>query len=311
MNMKEQEYICALAECGSITKAAKLLFITQPALSAYISGVERSLGVDLFDRSGKKLRLTYAGELYVEKAKRMLAMKKEYMQEVEDVLRGAKGRLCIGMQRRRAPYLVVEIMHQFRKKFPQVDLAFKVGIGEELKRQFQSRKIDILIQNEPLEATHIVQDILVNEKVLLVVSRRDTLVEKGTYLPDCSYRWMDVQNLRDRIIILTAEGQSLRVDCDHILKKAGIIPSKVIEIGHIDTATQLAAEGYGVSFTRESYATQFQYLKQPEFFAVGTPIEERPLYAIYREDMAGNKQISYAINIIRNIVKETFEKRMM
>lgn len=53
MNLKEQEYICTLAQFGSITKAAKQLFITQPALSSYISGVERSLGVELFDRRGK------------------------------------------------------------------------------------------------------------------------------------------------------------------------------------------------------------------------------------------------------------------
>lgn len=311
MNLKEQEYICTLAHCGSITKAAKQLFISQPALSAYISNVERALGVDLFDRKGKGLQLTYAGELYVAKAKRMLAMKKEYLQEVEDILRGVQGRLRIGMQRRRAPYLVVETMRQFQREYPQVDLEFEVGIDEELKNLFQKRKLDLLIHNEPLGIGGAVRDVLINEKVLLVMSKRDGLVEKGAYLADCPYRWMDLNFLEDRAVILPKSGQSLRVDCDHILKKAGVVPKKVVEIGHIDTATQLAAEGFGVSFTRESFAVQFQYLKQPEFFAVGAPVEERPLYAIYQEDLADSRQISCIVGIIRNVVKEIFEKRML
>ena len=62
MNLKEQEYVCALAENGTITAAAKELFISQPALSIYINNLEKSLGVQLFERVGKQFILTYAGE---------------------------------------------------------------------------------------------------------------------------------------------------------------------------------------------------------------------------------------------------------
>lgn len=62
MNLKEQEYVCALAENGTITAAAKELFISQPALSIYINNLEKSLGVRLFERVGKQFILTYAEE---------------------------------------------------------------------------------------------------------------------------------------------------------------------------------------------------------------------------------------------------------
>ena len=311
MNLKEQEYICTLAQCGSITEAAKQLYISQPALSAYISNVERSLGIELFDRKGKYLQLTYAGELYVEKAKRMLAMKKEYHREVEDILRGVQGRLRIGVQNRRAPYLIVEITRQFQTLYPQVALEFELGISKELENLFKNRKLDLIIHNGPLELRDAVQDVLINEKLLLVMCKRDAMVKNGIYLPDCPYRWMDLKFLENRTVILPKMGHSLRVDCNHLLSKAGVIPKKIVEIGHIDAATQMAAEGYGITFTRESYAAHFQYLKQPEFFAVGTPVEERPLYAIYHEDMAGDRQISCIVDIIRNVVKEIFVKRML
>lgn len=58
MDLREQKYVCALAECGNLTRAAEKLFISQPALSIYITNLEKSMGVSLFDRSGKKFTLS-------------------------------------------------------------------------------------------------------------------------------------------------------------------------------------------------------------------------------------------------------------
>ena len=86
MNLKEQQYIVTLAGCGSMTQAAKKLNITQPALSSYLAGVENSLGYPLFERTGKALRPTYLGELYLEKARKILALGEEFQQQREQVL---------------------------------------------------------------------------------------------------------------------------------------------------------------------------------------------------------------------------------
>ena len=85
MNLKEQTYVCVLAECGNITRAAERLFISQPALSIYISSLEKSLGIRLFERVGKKFVLTCAGELYVEKARKMLALKAEFDEALSEM----------------------------------------------------------------------------------------------------------------------------------------------------------------------------------------------------------------------------------
>ena len=57
MNLKEQTYVCVLAECGNITKAADRLYISQPALSIYINNLEKSLGTKLFERAGKRFEI--------------------------------------------------------------------------------------------------------------------------------------------------------------------------------------------------------------------------------------------------------------
>ncbi|MCD8009880.1 MAG: LysR family transcriptional regulator, partial [Lachnospiraceae bacterium] len=96
MDLKEQKYVCMLAECGNLTRAAEKLFISQPALSIYITNLEKNMGVRLFDRSGKRFVLTYAGERYVEKAKQMLQLEWEFNEELLVLAREETGRIRLG-----------------------------------------------------------------------------------------------------------------------------------------------------------------------------------------------------------------------
>lgn len=71
MNLKEQQYVCALARCQTISKAAEELYISPSALSVYISNLEKYLGVPLFIRTGRSFVLTPIGEEYVSRARKM------------------------------------------------------------------------------------------------------------------------------------------------------------------------------------------------------------------------------------------------
>lgn len=74
-------------------------YISQPALSIYITNLEKNLGIPLFDRSGKKFTLTYAGEQYVEKAKKMLELEREFCEDIEKITRETAGRIRLGISR--------------------------------------------------------------------------------------------------------------------------------------------------------------------------------------------------------------------
>ena len=93
MNLKEQQYIVTLANYGNMTQAAKKLGVTQPALSSYLAGVENGLGFPLFERTGRRLIPTYLGEVYLEKARKILALGEEFQQQVGQVISGYQGRL--------------------------------------------------------------------------------------------------------------------------------------------------------------------------------------------------------------------------
>ena len=110
MNLKEQTYVCTLADIGNLTQAAKQLYVSQPALSLYISNLENHLGVRLFERIGKQFVLTRAGELYVEKARQMLSLKNSFDTELSAIINGQTERLRVGMQDIRAHFLTPDIL---------------------------------------------------------------------------------------------------------------------------------------------------------------------------------------------------------
>lgn len=85
MELRQFTYVNQVPECGSFTKAAAKLFISQPALSNYISKVEEDLGVKLFDRSAMPLKLTYAGEQYLKRAKVILRQMEDMNRELRDI----------------------------------------------------------------------------------------------------------------------------------------------------------------------------------------------------------------------------------
>ena len=101
MDLREQKYVCTLAELGNLTRAAERLYISQPALSIYITNLEKNLGTPLFDRSGKKFTLTYAGEQYVKRAEKMLELEREFNEEIEKISRETAGRIRLGISQRR------------------------------------------------------------------------------------------------------------------------------------------------------------------------------------------------------------------
>lgn len=83
MSLRQYRYITAIADLGNLTRAAEMLYVSQPALSRVLQNVEGELGLRLFNRNGKQMRLTAAGEIYVEHAKEILALDKEIHSKIK------------------------------------------------------------------------------------------------------------------------------------------------------------------------------------------------------------------------------------
>ena len=285
MNLKEQTYVGVLAECGNITRAAERLFISQPALSIYISSLEKSLGIRLFERVGKKFVLTCAGELYVEKARKMLALKAEFDEALSEIAGGKRGRLRIGVQLRRETWLIPPVLARFKREYPDIEVMIREGNHGELMQMFEAYELDLVLMNGADIKSGMQSQELFSEELLVAVPPLSPLNEKAVWVEGSRYRRLELKWLNGQDIILPYPGQSLRAEAEAAFRRAGVTPGRIENIRNIEMAMQMVAEGLGVGFNREYYAMNMKYRKRVNYYTVGDAASKSAFVAGYRRDL--------------------------
>lgn len=255
MTLKEQLYVCTLARCKTISKASEELFISQPALSVYISNLEKCLKTKLFVRTGKEFVLTYAGEEYVKRATKMLEMKEEFDRIVEEVNRDYADQIRVGIQHRRAVGLLPPVTPIFMKEYPRIALNIFEGIHSELVEKYEKHQIDVFVGVYKDELTDAEYIPIANEHVLLVLPAGHP-ANKLAGPPKRHnevYPHLDIGHLNHENFVLPTKDQSLRMSIDRIMEEHRIIPGRVMELSYFETIMAMIEQGIGIGFNRESY----------------------------------------------------------
>lgn len=120
--IRNPEYFIAIVESGSLTKAAKKLYLSQPYLSQYLKQLEQSLGVELFDHSVSPLTPTYAGQLFYRYLLRQIHQEENFRQLITDLKNEDAGRIRLGMPYWRASCTLPVIFPEFHRKYPKIQL---------------------------------------------------------------------------------------------------------------------------------------------------------------------------------------------
>lgn len=269
MNLKEQLYVCTLARCQTISKAAEELYISQPALSVYISNLEKYLGMKLFERTGKCFILTPIGEEYVERAEKMLQLKAEFDQLVEIAAGKTRGRVRVGIQQRRAITTVPRVMSTFLKEYPDIDVVFKEGQHGDLVKMYLDNAVDLLlcVYKDELPDTKYIE--MGKDQVLVALPASHPANENVYEVKGERFRHLDLKCLDREVFILPQKGQSLRVTAERIMEQAQIKPGRIIEIRNFETIMSMVDSGIGVGFNRRSYIGMLERYGNINYYLFG------------------------------------------
>ncbi len=298
MNLKEQHYIVTLADCGSMTRAANRLGVTQPALSSYLASVESSLGHPLFERTGKKLIPTYLGEVYLEKARKILALGAEFDIQHDLVLHGHRGRLRVGFPIRRSPQLVSSVLKTFQTLYPNVELAIYEGNIKTMGELLSTDQLDLMLCNAVQPDQKFEYTLLDHDPVVFLAPRDHHFCGYAKYREGFACPWIDLKLFEQEAFILQHNGQSLRQYSDELLRQAGIHPHRTTLIRNIETSALMAASGLGVSFCLKSYLQNMRFIQMPQVFSVGERQLSADFSAAYPK---GSKLSEHALRLIELI----------
>ncbi len=304
MYLRPFEYIVTLAELKSFSKAANALYISQPSLSQYISNFEEKLGLLLIERTTTHFELTYAGELFVEAARRILDLEDGLMRQFEDIKGLKKGRVCLGIPRHRGSLILPSILPAFYKKYPGIEVALTEGSSAELEELTVQGKTDVTIINLPVSSDQLVYETLTNEEVLVIVPPHHPLKERISEFPQnfLNLPVIQLSELRDNYFILRRNGTRLRQVTNELFLQAGFTPKVRLESSSMQTIKNLVATGVGVSFVVDTWV---EAPPTPLFFSLGNPQKTTlQLVAMYRE----GKYLSRATRAFIDVAKEVLNK---
>lgn len=268
MNLKEQRYICTLAETGRLSLAAQQLYISQPALSLYISNLEENLGVKLFERVGKRFLITHIGELYVQKARQMLDLKTSFDLELASYANGYKEHLSVGMQEIRSNYISPTLIERFYNEHPNVDLLWYEGNYKMMEDLLNNGQVELFFCNCPIHKKEFKYIPVYFDNLKLAVHKdHPMLCEAATMSSGAKH--IDLGLFKNDRFILQNEGQSLKAYSRILFDECHVHPKNIFTIRKIPTMLRLINNGFGVGFCPESYLRYVPDVTNVELFSVG------------------------------------------
>lgn len=253
MELKELEYIVAVAEEGSISAAAERLFLAQSSLSQYISRYESELGTRLFRRTAGGVRLTAAGELYVRNARQMLLQYHQVKKQLSDLDAPIEGRIHFGISSFRGSYLIPRVLQLFRQEVPNVEVILHEHDSSVLQRRIAAGELDMALVAMPSEEWDGRGRLLMKDEVLLAASRDHPVMEfvrEGGGGPDRP--WVDLSDILHLEFLLSERTALLGRIAKQKFDELGAEPRFVYGNLTAGMATALARRGMGLAFTYRS-----------------------------------------------------------
>jgi LysR family cyn operon transcriptional activator len=230
MLLRHIHYFLAVAEHRGFTRAATALHVSQPALSQQIRQLEESLGAQLFDRSGRHIQLTDAGEAWLGYAKNALRSLEEGKRAIHDVEDLSRGSLRVAVTPTFTSWLIGPLMARFYARYPNITLALQEMSQEKMEELLLNDELDIGIAFDDVHSADIDVLPLLKESLALMVSESHPLAQQ-----EC----VALSHLNNERLILLSEEFATREQIDRYCRQRDLHPQIVIEANSINAILEL------------------------------------------------------------------------
>lgn len=239
-------YFVTVAEEQSFVRAARRLHISQPPLSNQIKQLEEELGVLLFRRSSRGVRLTEAGELLLEEARRVLIQLEQTARMVERIGSGKVGRLSLGFVPSATNEVLPPLLYEFQREYPDVELFLHEMMPDRVVQRLHARQIDVGFFYLPFEDGALEVEAVSREPLVVALPQTHRLAEEAE---------IDLRALEREPFVLPRryEMPGLYAQVTETCREAGFVPRPVQkDVWLMQTIVGLVASGIGVALVPAS-----------------------------------------------------------
>ncbi|BAL89028.1 putative LysR-family transcriptional regulator [Actinoplanes missouriensis 431] len=246
MELRQLSYVEAVARYGGFTRAAERLHVAQSAVSAQIKALEAELGLALFARTTRRVALTPAGELFVARARRVLAELDGARTEIHEITSVVHGRVSIGATAALGPYDLPQALTRFRDRFPGIAVRLRSGLVTGLLGALDEGELDLVVGPVHADLPPRFDALpLADEHLLLALPIGHALSRAGR---------LTLGEARDEPFVSLPPGSGLRWILEDAARSAGFTPRVEFETASPAGIRDLVAAGLGVGLLSKSVA---------------------------------------------------------
>jgi DNA-binding transcriptional LysR family regulator len=283
---------CAVVDEGSLSRASKRLYMSQPVISAHIKSLEQQLGLALFHRVGRRSVVSKAGEVLYHKSDELFVVADE-LRTVMANLKGVDyGRLHVGMSLE-WEHVLPRMLGQYKNAYPGVEMLLTVHQCSEVEKLVSDRSIDVGFISRPSERDELDSDCTVDEELVLIAARNHRLARIGMINSD---------ELKEEMLFVREDGSTTRQETDRILQECGLTKCIAMEAASYQAIKASILEGSGVGIVPLSALDQNEKLNT---FSVLNVPDVRGVLELNRIYLKGRKLIAVQENFMQMVQPST------
>ncbi|HUJ32539.1 MAG TPA: LysR family transcriptional regulator [Candidatus Acidoferrum sp.] len=279
-----------IAKQGSFSRAGQKLFRSQPAVSAQIRQLEQEYGQKLFDRVGKTVQLTSAGEALLDYAGKLLALRNESLRAVADQASTPRGTLAIGANEATCLYVLPDIFAEFNRRFPQVQISIYRNFSHKVIEKIDDGTVDVGIVTLPIKSPSLRIHPIFRDRIMLMTSASNPLARLKS---------VTTSQIAEQPLIFPKTGFMRQV----LDKQFRPYRSRVhisMQLPSVGMIKRFVIAGLGVSLISESFVRDEVGAGQAKLIPVSDMDVWRELGLVYRRDRTLPRSATSFVNMIRH-----------
>ncbi len=289
MDLTRLQYFVAVAEAGSLSRAAAALHMSQPALSRQVLLLEEELGQRLFERTGRGVQATESGTALLAHARGIFDLAERARTDMQERQASPRGKLTVGLPPRLAHGLTADLVERFHARFPEATVTVVEGLSIRLREWLVAGRVDLALLFDPPPSPQLQQENLLREPLVLISVQP---------LP----QRLRLAEVAQRPLVMPSGPNALRQLLEHHTRPRGLPLKVVAEVDSVQTVLSLVARGVADTVLPLSATRAWTYPQKLHVAAIHNPAMRNQLVLAIPTARPATRLSRLAAEILRELV---------
>jgi DNA-binding transcriptional LysR family regulator len=297
MRLRQIEVLHAIMQTGSVTGAAKLLNVSQPSVSTVLQHMEAQLGMQLFKRSGGRLKPSPEAEALLPEVSEIFRRVNRLSQNARSLARGRLGRITVAGTLALSNGYIVDAVSIFGQSHPDVDVTIHSLQTPDIIERVMAREINLGVCYGEINNSGLSIEELAKGAMICVMPENHPLASKKS---------IEITDLAGETLITYDDGDVLRAKVESLFEEFDVHPNLSLQVSQTITAIRLVHHGAGLALVEPFY---FAAIQPPGLVARPiSPVQQLSAYLIRPVDAIESAALTAFIEILRNIARSDKSK---